>query len=379
MAIDEKIEIMTPANWTELDRMMMQRALGLAAHGIGLVSPSPLVGCVIANDRGEILGEGAYIYDDVSHAETIALEQAGDGSKGATAYVSLEPHAHHGRTSPCTDALYAAGIRRVVAPIEDPNPKVSGRGFVHLRDLGVQVEVGLMAREAERLNEKYIHFFRKGRPFVHLKLACSIDGRIATRTGDSRWISGPKSRARSHEMRHEYDAILVGSETLVKDNPLLTDRSGNARRRPLLRIVLDRSLRFPQNSQLARTAREAPVLVFTSERSSIDQIGDLHSLGVETLRGYDGDSDLKSVMDELVQREIQSLIVEGGGTIAGALLSTGLIDKVTFFIAPMIIGGTDAPCAIGGPGVERVVDAYNLREVEITPRGSDFEVTGYLG
>ena len=240
---------------SDTDHRMMARAIALAANGTGLVSPGPLVGCVITTPESEVLGEGFYVYDEVKHAETVALEQAGLKAKGATAYVSLEPHAHFGKTPPCTDALIAAGIKRVVAPVEDPNPKVSGRGFEHLRSAGVDVSCGLMAREATQLNEKYFHFMRTGRPFVHLKLALSLDGKIATRTGDSRWISGEESRARAHELRHEYDAILIGAGTALADNPLLTDRSGKPRRRPLVRVLLDESLQTDPESQLAQTAK----------------------------------------------------------------------------------------------------------------------------
>ena len=180
----------------------MRRALELAARGLGQVSPSPLVGCVIVSESGEIVGEGFYIYENLKHAETIALEQAGAQARGATAYVTLEPHAHYGRTPPCTEALIRAGIARVVVPIEDPNPLVSGKGFAHLRAAGVEVQTGLLEREAARLNEAYIHSMRHARPFIHLKLACSLDGKIATRTGDSRWITGEESRARVQELRH---------------------------------------------------------------------------------------------------------------------------------------------------------------------------------
>src|SRR6266567_7699943 len=196
-----------------MDRQLMARALELAARGIGQVSPGPLVGTVMVGESGEVVGEGFYVYDQIKHAETVALEQAGSRAQGATAYVSLEPHAHQGRTSPCTEALIKAGIKRVVAPIEDPNPQVSGKGFQHLRSAGIEVCTGLLAREAERLNEKYLHFMRTARPFIHLKLATSLDGKVATRTGDSRWITGKESRARVHELRHEYDAILIGSGT----------------------------------------------------------------------------------------------------------------------------------------------------------------------
>ncbi len=243
------------ATSAEFDSEMMRRAFHLANQGQALVSPGPLVGCVIATPEGQVVGEGFYIYEKLKHAETYALDQAGERAKGAIAYVSLEPHAHHGRTPPCTDALIKAGITRVVAPIEDPNPKVSGKGFAHLRAAGLAVSVGLQSREAERLNEKYLHFMRTGRPFVHLKLASSLDGKIATRTGDSRWITGPESRVQVHELRHEYDAILVGAGTARSDDPFLTDRSDKGRRRPLVRVVLDEKLEISPESK-ARADRK---------------------------------------------------------------------------------------------------------------------------
>src|SRR3989442_12574814 len=232
-----------------MDRQLMARALELAARGIGHVSPGPLVGTVIVDESGEVVGEGFYLYDRVKHAETVALEHAGSRAQGATAYVSLEPHAHHGRTPPCAEALIKSGIKRVVAPIEDPNPKVSGRGFAHLRAAGVEVCSDLLIDEGARLNEAYIHYVRTGRPFVHLKLAASLDGKIATRTGDSRWITGEPARARVHDLRHQYDAIMVGGGTVRADNPLLTDRSGKMRRRPLMRVVIDQCLRISAESQ----------------------------------------------------------------------------------------------------------------------------------
>jgi diaminohydroxyphosphoribosylaminopyrimidine deaminase/5-amino-6-(5-phosphoribosylamino)uracil reductase len=205
--------------FSELDLQMTRRSLELAACGVGQVSPSPLVGCAIVAENGEMVGEGCYIYEKLTHAEVIALNQAGEKSKGATAYVSLEPHAHYGRTPPCTEALINAGIKRVVCPIEDPNPLVAGKGFEFLRQSGIEVVTGILQAEAERQNEKYIHWHKAKRPFVHLKMAISLDGRIATRTGDARWITGEESRKKSHELRHEYDAILIGANTATVDNP----------------------------------------------------------------------------------------------------------------------------------------------------------------
>jgi len=363
--------------WTDTDRQRMTRALELAAQGTGQVSPGPLVGTVIVGADGEIAGEGFYLFEQIRHAETAALERAGERARGATAYVSLEPHAHQGRTGPCTDALIKAGIKRVVAPIEDPNPKVSGRGFAHLRKAGIEVNTGLMSDEAERLNEAYIHFMRTARPFVHLKLAVSLDGKVATFSGDSRWITSEEARARVHELRHQYDAIMVGGRTVVADDPLLTDRSGRKRRRPLVRVVIEQYLRMSTESQLAQTTDAAPVLIFVHGDSDPEIVNALQSRGVEVICHPGSRLELLSVLDELGRRSIQSVLVEGGPILAGLLLDAGLVDKITFFIAPIIIGGQDAPSAIGGDGAERVVDARQIKNVSVERRGPDIEVTGY--
>src|SRR5690242_5960072 len=350
-----------PTVWTDTDRRMMARALDLAVKGVGQVSPGPLVGCVVVNAAGEIVGEGFYIFADVKHAETLALDIARERARGGTAYVSLEPHAHHGRTPPCTDALIAAGLKRVVAPIEDLNPKVSGKGFAHLRAAGVQVETGLLSDEATQVNEAYLHYMSTGLPFVHLKMAVSLDGKIATRTGDSRWITGPEARARAHELRHANDAILVGAGTVMADDPLLTDRSGLPRRRPIVRVVLDREIRLSPESQLATTTSQAPVLVFGDPESP--GTAALRAQGVEVVNAKH--RDLHDVLRELGSRSLQSVLVEGGSTIAGEFLDAGLVDKVTVFIAPKLVGGTDAPSAIGGRGVEAMSEALELEPVTV--------------
>ncbi len=361
------------------DERMMRRALELAALGSGQVSPSPLVGCVIVDKDSEVVGEGFYRYEGVKHAETLALEQAGERARGTTAYVSLEPHSHTGRTPPCTLALIKAGVTRVVAPIEDPNPLVSGRGFTHLRDAGLEVSVGLMAREATQLNEKYIHFMRHRRPFVHLKLACSLDGRIATRTGDARWITGEESRRRVHELRHEYDAILVGAGTVAADNPLLTDRSTLTRRRPLVRVVLDEHLTVSPESNLAQTAREFPLVVFASAQADSRRAAALEATGVEIVRDESGGRNLIAVLDELGRRSLLSVLVEGGASIAAKFLEAGLVNKVSFFIAPLIIGGNDAKPAVAGRGAKTIADALKLNDVEVVRHALDVEITGYVG
>jgi diaminohydroxyphosphoribosylaminopyrimidine deaminase/5-amino-6-(5-phosphoribosylamino)uracil reductase len=378
---------------TETDRRMMARALELAKRGVGQVSPGPLVGCVIVSPAGEVVGEGYYIFEELNHAETIALAAAGEKARGGTAYVSLEPHAHHGRTPPCTDALLAAGIKRVVAPIEDLNPKVSGKGFAHLREAGLEVQTGLLADEATQLNEAYLHYMRTTRPFVHLKFAMSLDGKIATRTGDSRWVTGPEARARVHELRHAYDAILVGAGTVLQDDPLLTDRSGLSRRRQLVRVVLDDKVRLSPESKLATTTAESPVLVVGRakgrdltdkevkgllEKGLLDkgllQKG-LLDKGVEIL---DLDPiNLLQVLDTLGRRSLQSVLVEGGAAIAGAFIDANLVNKVSAFIAPKIVAGAEAPTAISGKGVERMADALELERITVVQHGRDVEITGY--
>lgn len=355
---------------------MTRRALELAAKAIGQVSPSPLVGCVIVDKNSEIAGEGFYLYENLTHAEVIALEQAGARAEGGTAYVSLEPHDHFGRTAPCTEALINAGIRRVVCPIEDPNPLVSGKGFESLRQAGVLVETGILAAEAARLNEKFIHWHQKGRPFVHLKIASSLDGKIATRTGDSRWISNEISRKRAHDLRHEYDAILIGANTAVVDDPILTDRSGKQRRRPLVRVILDNNLRLSLNSQIAQTAKEIPTIVFTSSGNA-EKIDELQNKKIEVIQTLEGARDLSAVLKELARREIQSVLVEGGARVAGAFVDAKLVDKVTFFLAPLIIGGSEAPISVSGVGSQLLADSIRLNDLTVRQNADDLEITGY--
>lgn len=354
---------------------MMSRAIRLAEKGIGLVSPGPLVGCVIVDADGNVAGEGFYVFEDVKHAETLALAHAGERARGGTAYVSLEPHAHHGRTPPCTDALIAAGIKRVVCPIEDANPKVSGQGFDHLRKAGIEVQIGLLANEATSSNEAYLHYMRTGRPFVHLKLAVTLDGKVATRTGDSRWITGPEARLRVHELRHAYDAILVGAGTVKVDDPALTDRSGKRRRQPLVRVVLDDKLTLSTESQLVQTAHESPLVIFAGPESNETKVTELRGLEVEIVDHHR--DNLESMLDALGKRCVQSLLVEGGSNVAGKFLDSRLVNKVSFFIAPKIVGGVAAPSAVGGKGVELMNDACQLKDIEVIQRGDDVEITGY--
>jgi diaminohydroxyphosphoribosylaminopyrimidine deaminase/5-amino-6-(5-phosphoribosylamino)uracil reductase len=355
---------------------MMSRALELAARSAGLVSPNPLVGCVIVSTEGEVVGEGTYRYDDVTHAEIIALGLAGDDARGGTAYVSLEPHAHHGKTPPCTEALIEAGIKTVVAPIEDPNPLVSGKGFQRLREAGIEVVQGISAEEATRLNEKFICWHKKKRPFIHLKLAISLDGRISVQQSVSTALSGVAALERVHQLRHEHDAIMIGANTAIIDNPSLTDRSGKERRRPLVRVVLDNSLRLPKDHKLVATAKETPTIVFTSNIDPKDTMP-LLDLGVEVIPIAGGPRNLDDVLQDLYRREIQSVLVEGGSEVAGTFIDANLVDKITFIVTPIIVGGKQAPVAIGGKGVTCLSDSCRLNEVSLSQLDEDIEITGY--
>lgn len=377
--IHPAVTSVSPPEMTDLD--YLQIALRLAAQGSAQASPNPLVGSVIVRD-GEIVGRGFHRYLDLKHAEAWALEEAGSRARGSTLYVNLEPCCHRGkgkRTPPCVQSLIEAGVERVVASMVDPNPRVDGRGFEELRAAGIEVSVGGFEKEARRLNEKYVKFVTTRLPFVHLKLAASLDGRIATRTGDARWVTGEEARAASQRLRHDYDAILVGIQTALLDDPLLTDRTGEPRRRPLVRLVLDAELRLPVNSQLVRTAGETPLIAFTSADAGAERRRMLRARGVETIDvpGADGRLSLKGVLEELARRDLTSLVVEGGSEVAGSMIVERLVDKVTFFYAPKIIGGRGAIPAIGGQGIERMNEALQLDEVDIICHGADWEMTGY--
>jgi diaminohydroxyphosphoribosylaminopyrimidine deaminase/5-amino-6-(5-phosphoribosylamino)uracil reductase len=374
------------------DEQFLHQALELARQGIGLASPNPYVGAVIVDTQGNIVGSSTYTYDGLKHAEVLALETAGKKARGGTLYINLEPHAHQGRTPPCTDALIAAGIHRVVASMPDPNPKVSGLGFEKLRAAGVQVEVGRLEEQARRLNESFARYIRHGVPLVTLKSAMTLDGKIAppplgsraaeTKAGDGftgSWITGEAARAHAHELRHQHDAILVGIGTILADNPLLTDRSGRTRRRPLLRVILDSQLRLPVESRLVRSDGNE-VLVFTAsaddkKRTQLEERG----VRVETLRAAlpDGRPDLAAVLRRLGELEITSLMIEGGATMNGAALAAGVVDKVFFYYAPTMLGAGSVPFA-NGAGVQSVRKTLHVKHLHLHHFGEDFAAEGYL-
>lgn len=371
----------------------MQRALELAREGAGLVSPNPCVGAVVVNENGEIVGEGSHTYEELKHAEVIALEQAGDEASGATLYLNLEPCCHVGRTGPCTDAVINAGITRVVAAMEDPNPLVAGKGFEKLRAAGIEVGVGTGGQEARRLNEAFTKFIRTRLPFVMLKTAMTLDGKIAPPPGESQnpsalgtgdaargWITSEVARAHVHQLRHESDAILVGVGTVVADDPLLTDRSGRRRRRPLLRVIMDSRLRIPMESRIVQTAAN-DVIVFCSHADE-NKARNLRSRGVcvEAV-GFDASSgrpDLTKVMARLGEMEVTSVMVEGGSAVNWEVMRSGVADKVFLYYAPKILGGRGAVPFATGKGFDRIADALQVKILELHRFGEDFAVEGYL-
>jgi len=352
----------------------MARALALARRGQALASPNPMVGAVLVR-HGKVVGQGFHTYDGLRHAEIIALESAGPAARGATLYINLEPCSHQGRTPPCTRALIAAGVARVVAAMPDPNPRVAGRGFRQLRAAGIKVEYADAFREeAQRLNEAFAAWIITRRPFVTLKSALTLDGRLAL--PGARWITSQASRAEVQRMRHASDALLTGIGTVLADDPLLTDRTGLPRRRPLLRVVVDSRLRLSPRSRLARSAR-GDVLVFTCASDSGARARALRRAGIEICsvrRSRTGEPDLRAVSAELGRRDILSVLLEAGPTLNAAASGAGLVDKIRFFYAPKIAGTLASP----GSSSKRAVPPRELSGLRIERFGPDVAVEGYL-
>ena len=334
-----------------------------------------MVGCVLVKDES-IVGEGFHLAAGRPHAEVEALTSAADSARGATAYVTLEPCAHVGRTPPCTRALIESGIARVVAAVQDPNPKVSGRGFETLRAAGIEVEVGLMAAEARELNRAYFHFHATGRPFVTLKAAMSLDGKIAARSGDSKWITSEASRELVHRLRAQSAAILCGVGTVLADDAMLTARIPNVPRQPL-RVVLDSDLRTPPGARIARTASEVPTLIAVARGAAGERAQQLKDQGVEILhlpRDNSGRVLLEPLLEELGRRSITSVLVEGGGETHAAFIEQRLFHRMLWFIAPKLIGGRNAPTSVEGSGVEQIEAAVKLKRLRIRRIGPDLLV-----
>lgn len=389
-----------PAHST--DEQLLLRALDLARQGIGLASPNPYVGAVVVDTNGNIVGTGTHTYDGVKHAEVRALEHAGVKANGGTLYINLEPCSHQGRTPACTDAVIAAGIRRVVASMPDPNPAVSGSGFEKLRSAGVHVEVGRLEDQARRLNESFAKYIRHGTPLVTLKAAMTLDGKIAPppaealRRADGApsggWITSNLARAHVQELRHQHDALLVGVGTILADDPLLTDRSGHPRRRPLLRVILDSRLRLPVESRLVQSVaagvdRKSPsdVLIFCSTACSTadkNKKAQLEERGVRVehiaATMPDGRPDMPAILRRLGELEIMSVMIEGGATVNWTALASAVVDKVFLYYAPKILAGTGSIPFAAGTGFPGMSEAAQVKSVHLHRFGEDFAVEGYL-
>jgi len=346
------------------DKIYMRRALDLAKKAEGWTSPNPLVGAVIVSD-GIIAGEGYHQKAGTPHAEVHALQAAGDKARDATVYVTLEPCSHHGRTPPCAQALIKAKPRRVVVAMADPNPLVSGRGITMLREAGIQVDVGVLVDEARALNRPFIKYITTGKPLVAAKMAVSMDGKIATRTGSSQWITGERARQAGRYLRHRYDAILVGINTVLADNPRLTVRLPGKETKNPLRVVLDSRLRIPPDCHLLNVD-EAPTMVVTTGESDAVRRKYLEDRGINVLvQSGNTRINLEELLTELGRRQITGLLVEGGAEVHGSFFDEELVDVVHLFMAYKVIGGSDAPGPVGGRGVAGVDEARRFKLVEI--------------
>lgn len=345
------------------------RALELAAKADFRTSPNPMVGAVVLDREGHVAGEGFHRAKGEPHAEEAALAEAGDRARGGTLYVNLEPCSHAHRTPCCADAIVEAGLSRVVISMIDPDERVRGAGVSALRQAGIETEVGVHEARARRLNEFYVKSRLTGRPFVTAKWAMSLDGKIATRSGDSRWISGEESRLHSHSLRHQHDAILVGINTVIADDPELTTRLNGRDGRQPLRVVLDSNLRIRQSARVVG----ANTLIATTRPGRVGS-----AEVVKLPAAADGRVSLTALLEELGRRELLSVLVEGGAEVHAAFLAEDLVDKACVYVAPRLIGGREAPAAVGGAGVERLADALRLRDVDVTRLGEDYLFTGYV-
>jgi len=368
--------------FSETDRTRMARALELAARGLGRVEPNPMVGAVVV--RGDrVVAEGWHARFGGPHAEAVALDRAGPDARGAALYVTMEPCCHAGKTPPCTEAVIAAGVARVVAAMSDPFPAVAGRGLAALRAAGIDVQVGLMETEARRLNAPFIKRHTVGRPYVIAKWAQTLDGRLATAQGDSRWISCPESRRWVHALRSRMDAILIGAGTALRDDPLLTVRldAGDTDygRRPA-RIVLDGRLRLPATSRLAATAGDVPLVVVTHEGSDPARRRELEACRATVIEMPcdAGGILLAELLDELGRRDMTHLLVEGGPRVLSSFLRAGLVDRLAVFIAPKLAGGDPVHAPPGPAGAAAMADALALLRPTFTPIGDDLLVEGVL-
>ena len=360
------------------DRRFMKRALGLAQKGLGLASPNPAVGCVIVRE-GRVVGRGWHEYDRTDHAEVRAITQASRSVKDAAAYVTLEPCCHQGRTPPCADRLVAEGIGRVVVARVDPNPLVSGRGIERLRSAGIRVDVGLLSQEAGELIEAYACRISTGLPLVVSKAGMSLDGKIGTGRPEGRWITSPESRDFGQRLRLTADALLVGIGTIIADDPELTYRGSESRRRPLMKIILDPQLRTPPQAQILQTSPQAPVLIFCREQAPHSNRADLEKQGAEIIAvpGSSDALDLHAVLEELGRRNVLEVLVEGGSKTHWSFLSNRAVDKFFFIIAPIVLGGKGAVPSVGGEGYAGVEESPRFKVSRCFSVGPDIVLETY--
>jgi len=357
----------------------MKMAISLARRGFGTTSPNPMVGAVLVKGT-HIVGKGYHKKPGLPHAEIMAINDAKENVLGSTLYVNLEPCVHFGRTPPCVDAIKKAGIKKVVVSMLDPNPDMNGKGIEALKKADISVKVGLLENEARKLNEAFVVYMEKKRPFFVMKAAASLDGKIATKTCDSKWISNEESRKYANKLRSTMDGIMVGINTVITDNPILVPRILRPKRTPI-RIILDSKLRIPLASDMVKTSEKYKTLIFASEGSRSDKEEKLKSLGVDIIkvpREENGRVSIKHVCEELYKREIVSVLVEGGGETHSSLLKEGLLDKVALFYAPILIGGKSALNIIGGRGIDFLKDAYKIDISLIKRFKEDIYVEGYV-
>ncbi len=358
----------------------MAMALSLAKKGLGTTSPNPMVGAVVVKGQ-RIVGKGYHKKPGEPHAEIIALEQAGEQAKGGMLLVTLEPCCHtEKRTPPCVDAVIRAGLRKVIVAMFDPNQQVNGKGVEALRKASLDVKVGLLSEEARRLNEMYVTFQEKKRPFFLMKSAVSLDGKIATKIGESKWISNDESRNHSNWLRSTMDGIMVGINTVILDNPMLVPKVSRPKRIPV-RIVLDSKLRIPLTCELVKTANTYKTMIFTLSEARSDKGEKLKALGVDVVRVAANDTgriSLPEICNELRNREITSVLIEGGGELNSSFLNEGLVDKITLFYGPMFIGGKSASNLIAGKGIDFLKDAYRVEVVSVRKMKDDICVEGYV-
>jgi diaminohydroxyphosphoribosylaminopyrimidine deaminase/5-amino-6-(5-phosphoribosylamino)uracil reductase len=363
----------------ENDVTYMDLTLALAKQGRGLASPNPMVGALLVKES-VIVGEGFHRYAERKHAEAYAIEQAGEQARGATLYVNLEPCSHFGRTGPCCDMIVRAGVSRVVAAMTDPNPRVAGGGFERLKQARVDIVIGIREAEAQKLNEAYLKYIKTGLPFVILKAGMTLDGKIAAKDGSSKWITSEDSRNKVQQLRFDSDALLVGIGTVLKDNPRLTDRSGQTRRRPLSRVILDPSLRLPLQSNLVHSLQDGAIIVFCSERRDSKRQSQLEEIGIEVIPVAISNRyvPIATVLKELGRREITSLLIEGGAEVNFSALSELEVDKIVFFLAPRILGGRQAVPVIGGEGFRDLDHSLSLTLAAVDRIGPDLMIEAYV-